>query len=103
MVNFIEITIKSGIREILSSRILFNDNICIMNNNKYKIDDDFKNKILSIICLWKNEYGYDNNIDSEEFTITVDSIDGKDIFHGKGIFPDNYNYLIRMLGDLHDK
>lgn len=102
MVNSIEISIKSGINELLSAQILYNENICIKNNKKYVIDELFKKNVLRTICLWKNEYGNDNKIDTEEFYITVNSSDGKETIHGKGVFPNNYEYLIRLLGDLDD-
>ena len=52
--------------------------------------------------LWKNEYGGSTTIDAEEFLVTVTTNKGKETFHGKGIFPHNYEALKELLSDQYD-
>ena len=70
---------------------------------KHEINKEFKDNIINTIYLWKNEYGSDNNSDSEEFLIKVTSKEGIDTYHGKGIFPANYESLKRLLGEVNEK
>ena len=102
MIQTIEIMIKMGINNIINAIIVYPKNICYLNNVKYEVDDDFLDDIAGTIALWRNEYGYDENIDSEEFTIIVTTDEGKETMHGKGIYPHNYEYLKELLGDLND-
>ena len=101
MIKAIEIIINNGPIEVVNSFISYKDNICFYNKKKYTIDDEFKDELVRIIRLWKNEYGSSNNIDDQEFTVIVHT-DKKETFHGKGIFPKNYEHLIRMLEGLED-
>ena len=101
MIKTIEIMIHNGIFEKINFLLIYDKNICYLDNKKYTIDDEFKSQLLRIIRTWKNEYGTANGMDLEEFTITVNTED-KETFHGKGIFPDNYNSLIELLGGLND-
>ena len=100
MIQTIEINIRNGILEKINALIIYERKICYINNKKYEITDEFLDELLDTICLWKNEYGSDDNIDSEEFTINVKTKDSEEIFHGKGIFPYNYPYLKELLGDV---
>ena len=102
MIQTIEIIVRNGLRQTLSALIVYDKNICYMDNRKYEVSDAFMEEIIQTICLWKPEYGFDGNIDSEEFLVTVKSTDGKESFHGKGIFPYNYPTLKELLGDLDD-
>ena len=52
--------------------------------------------------LWKKEYGALNGIDQEEFKITIIS-DVEETIHGKGVFPNNYQEFMELLGELNDK
>ncbi len=99
MIRTIEILIHNGTQE-LNALIIYSKKICYINHKKYQVTDAFIEGIIETIYLWKNEYGTDNNIDSEEFTIIVKSTDGKETFHGKGIYPYNYTVLKELLGDL---
>ena len=101
MIQTIEINIKSGSKELVSAIILYPKNICYKNNQKYHITKDFLEDIVRTIRLWKNEYGSDNKLDSEEFNIVVKTKDNEEKFHGKGIFPENYRSIKELLGDLH--
>lgn len=100
MIQTIEINIKNGVMDKLNALIIYNRNICYINNKKYKVTNEFLDEFLDTICLWKNEYGNDDNIDSEEFTIYVKTKDEQETFHGKGIFPYNYEYIKELLGDI---
>jgi len=51
--------------------------------------------------LWKEEYGSDNKIDTEEFKITITSKDSIDSFHGKGNYPNNYSLLKDLLDEIY--
>ena len=99
MIKAVEIIINNGPINIVNSIISFEDNICLYNNHKYIIDEDFKDELVKIISLWKHEYGYSNNIDDQEFNVTVYT-DKKESFHGKGIFPNNYASLIGLFEGL---
>ncbi len=101
MINSIEINISNGPIMNTIAIIDFNENICYKNNIKYSINSDFKDELVRIIRSWKNEYGTSKNIDDQEFKVIVNA-DKKNIYHGKGVFPDNYQRLIEILGDLHE-
>lgn len=100
MIQTIEVNIKNGIMDKINALIIYKNKICYINNKKYKISDEFLDEFLDTICLWKNEYGYDDNVDSEEFLINVKTKDGEEKFHGKGVFPYNYEYIKELLGDV---
>lgn len=102
MIQTIEINITSGPVELISALIVFEKNICYINNKKYSINEEFKELLLRDICYWENEYGYDDNIDSEEFTIKVITQNGEEKYHGKGRFPYNYTHLKELLGTLYE-
>lgn len=102
MIKTIEIIIKNGIFETISFLLIYDNNICYLNNKKYSIDNSFKENLLRIIRTWKNEYGSINGIDIEEFTITI-TTNKEEKIHGKGVFPDNYNELINLIGGLYDR
>ena len=101
MIKSIEIMISSGVMVTYNGIISYTDKICYLNDKKYEVTDTFLNNIIKIILYWKNEYGTTNMIDAEEFTITVYTDDGKEKYHGKGIYPNNYRILKEILGDLH--
>lgn len=102
MIDKVEIIIGNGLSD--EYLIMINNHVkkAFVNDNIIDIADDYVERLLEIIKYWKNEYGNDNKIDSIEFTITLyeDNIEEK--YHGKGIFPDNYNELKELLGELHD-
>ena len=103
VIETIEIIIDNGPQKLLNSIIVYPQKICYINNKKYSVTDDFLKDVVRTIRLWKNEYGNISNvIDSEEFTITVKTKEKEEKFHGKGIFPKNYNYLKELLGDLYE-
>ena len=100
MIQTIEINIRHGIIDKLNALIIYERNICYINNKKYKVTNEFMEEILDEICYWKNEYGSDDNIDSEEFTINIKTKENEEKYHGKGIFPYNYPYLKELLGEV---
>ena len=101
MINSVEINIFNGPTIKTIAMVYFNENICLLNNNKYSINNEFKEELVRIIRTWKNEYGTSNNIDDQEFKVIVNA-DKKYTYHGKGIFPSNYQRLIEMIGDLNE-
>ena len=92
MIQTVEVIIKNGLTT-LNTLLVYEKHILYINNKKYQVTDSFIEALLDIIYAWKKEYGTDNNIDSEEFTVIVKSKDGTDTFHGKGVFPHNYDSL----------
>lgn len=102
MIQTIEVTIRNGLQDSIIALIVYAKNICYVNNKKYHVSDSFMEEFLQTIYPWQNEYGTDGNIDSEEFIITINSTDGKEIYHGKGVFPHNYQNIKDLLGDIHD-
>lgn len=103
MIDTIEINISNGISSQVSAFIFYNDKICYMNDKKYFLDNSFLTCLKGIIYTFKNEYGTSCQIDAEEFTIKVYSRGIQDVYHGKGVFPANYNQLKKLLGDLDGK
>ncbi len=103
MVDSIEMLISRGGFDIYKILIVPKLNVCYMNNKKLNIDNDKINHILRLLASWKYEYGISNVLDAEEFTITVCS-NKKTTYHGKGVFPDSYDELLRIIGDVeHDR
>lgn len=102
MIQMLEVMIHNGATDILNAMVVFPKKICFVNDKKYKVSEDFLNELMRTIYLWKNEYGYDSNIDSEEFKVIVTTKEGKETFHGKGVYPHNYEHLKEMLGDIND-
>ena len=103
MIETIEINIRNGVLETINALIIFKKNICYINNKKYIITEEFKNSLLNEILCWKNEYGSDEiNIDSEEFTIKINTSKCEERYHGKGIFPYNYTYFKELLGAIYE-
>lgn len=75
-------------------------NELVVNNSK-RIDKEIIDKLLSIMCLWKNEYG-EKGIDYEEFIVKIYSENSIEQYHGKGVYPDNYEEFIKIVGELND-
>lgn len=97
-IKMIEITISSINKNI---EIVIDYNKLLVNNTK-KIDLKLIEQLLNIICLWKDEYGYSNKIDAEEFIVKVFTDTKVDTFHGKGIYPSNYESFLDLVGELND-
>lgn len=102
MIKTIEIIINNGINIVNNYIIIPSKNICYYNDKKISIDETYTKRILQEIYTWKNEYGKNSGIDSEEFTITIITEEGKEVFHGKGVYPNNYESFIELLGELND-
>ena len=102
MIETIEIMIQSSPAESFYTLIVYPRNICYQNNKKHTVSDEYLQEIVRTIRLWKNEYGTSKTMDSEEFKVIVKTKEKEETFHGKGIFPDNYEHLKELLGDLHD-
>jgi hypothetical protein len=102
MIDKVEIIIGNGLSNEELIMINNHSKKAYVNDNIVEIPNDFVDRLLDIIKYWKNEYGTNNNIDAKEFNITLyeDNIEEK--YHGKGIFPDNFDLLKELLGELHD-
>ena len=99
MIDSINIIISRGTVNIYKILIDPNNNFCYINQKKYEINNKLINKIIEIIVTWKYEYGCSNTLDAEEFIVKINS--AKAItYHGKGIFPENYNELLSIIGDI---
>lgn len=96
------ISIEILITSINKNISLFIDYKNLTVNNRKKIDKEIIDELFNIICLWKNDYGRSNVIDAEEFIVKVNTVNGTDIFKGKGIFPSNYEVFLRIVGELND-
>ena len=97
MIKTIEILIKNGIFTTYNVLIINEKKIMYMNDKKYTLTNNYLDDIINTFYLWNHEYGYDNKIDSEEFTIKVRTEEGITKYHGKGLFPSNYNVQIELL------
>ena len=103
MVDKIEIILNNGAIQEDDILILPDKNICYFKNKKYGINQEIIEKILSILCTWKYEYGNNSNIiDCQEFRITVYSNQEKTEYHGKGYYPNNYFEFLDILGGIQD-
>ena len=103
MIDAIEIIIQNGFHNQISAYIVYKNKVCYLNDKKYEVTDEFLNEVKSIIFTWKNEYGYTNNIDEEEFQVKVIASKQEDIYHGKGNYPNNYGRLKELLGGLNGR
>ena len=97
--NTVEIIIQNGILEVFHGIINIPEKFCLINDTKKEVSDEFLDNLIRTIRLWKNEYGYDTHIDEEEFTVIVNE---NERFHGKGVYPDNYETFKELLGELND-
>ena len=70
------------------------------DNNEINIDEEYIKRLLRVICLWDKEYTDDSKMDASSYEIKI-YYEGKcDTYYGKGKYPNNYQELIDMLGDL---
>lgn len=97
-VNTIEIMISNN----SSNNLTYIDVNKMMINYDKPIDKKVLKKLLDIICLWNNEYGV-NGIDTEEFNVKIYSDKGLEQFHGKGVYPDNYEEFIKIVGEINGR
>lgn len=99
MIKTIEININNGIMTEINALVVVEKNICYLNNKKYSVTNDFIERLKNIILLWENEYGNNRKIE-EEFRIIITTNKKIETYHGKGIFPNNYQSLKELLGEL---
>lgn len=102
MVDEIEICIKNGVLREKNILIIPKEDKMYVNNEQYPINKEIISKLLNILATWKYEYGKNNEIDAEEFKVVVKSKDGATVYHGKGIFPNNYNEFLEVLGGIQN-
>lgn len=100
MVDNIEIIIKQGAISIFEIFVYPKNNICYINNKNYVIKKEAINQLLGILSGWKYEYGISNVVDAEEFIVKVSSDSQVTSYHGKGIYPNNYDVFRSILGGI---
>lgn len=99
MVDSIEITFISDLKE---TNIYIDVNELTINKNGItkKLSKGTVFRLLKFFVSWENEYISPNVIDGEEFIIVVKSIEGEDVFRGKGAYPKNYGAFKSFIGAL---
>lgn len=100
MIEIIEIFIQNSGEKKVECLIIYDKKICYLNGKRYIINEEFISRLENILVTWKSEYGNSNKIDTEEFLIRIKTTNSLDKIHGKGIFPDNYEQLLNLLGEL---
>lgn len=80
-------------------KLSINPNNLVVNNKK--ISENLIQELIRTICLWKKEYGFSSKIDAEEFKVIIKTLNKVDIFHGKGIYPSNYKYFKKIIGEIY--
>ena len=102
MIRSIEIIINNVIKTDI---YLFDveEKVCYFNKRKYEVTDELINNIKNTILYWNKEYGNSNIIDLEEFKVKVYADGNIDTYHGKGIYPNNYGYFKKLLGEIDKK
>ena len=103
MIDLIEITIQSGLSNKKEIILLPSKNIAYINEKKVSITEQDINNILDIVFSWKKEYGTRPGIDLEEWQIKIISNKEETIYHGKGIYPNTYQELKRLVGELNGR
>lgn len=103
MIELMEIEIKQGIFVKLNLILFYKENELYLNNKKYNINDEFKEKLVRIISSWKSQFKSTNKIDEEEYKVTIRTKEKEKIIKGKGSYPLNYNELFRLLGELQNE
>lgn len=103
MIELMEIEIKQGIFVKLNLILFYKENELYLNNKKYNITDEFKEKLVRIISSWKSQFKSTNKIDEEEYKVTIRTKEKEEIIKGKGSYPLNYNELFRLLGELKNE
>ena len=98
MIDEIEIKILKNLNEH-NYVINYKEKICTYNGKTTRISEEDIDEIMNQMVLLNKEYGSDNSIDTEEFTITVNK---EVISHGKGIFPKEYINIKNILGGVND-
>ena len=102
MIDKVEIIINEGSAKKELIMINNHSKKAFVNGKIKDISNDYVKKIVGIIKYWKREYGSSNQFEPIEYTITLYEGNIAEKHHGKGIFPNNYEELIELLGELHD-
>ena len=98
-VNKIEINIDNTFNTI--NVLIMPDTLKAYKNNKENnIDEEYIKRLLRIISLWDHKYIDNSVIDGSSFEVKVYTTSGVDRFYGKNKYPNNYQELLDMLGDL---
>ncbi len=99
MIREIEIMIKNGCHITHRIQMILEEKRWITNTKKVIEDEQIK-RLQDIMLNWKKEYGKSNVIDAEEFQIRIISSNWIEEYHGCGNYPDNYQELKEIIGEL---
>ena len=101
MIDEIEIIIFKNLNEH-NYVINYKDKLCTYNDTTRRISEEDIDEIMNHMVLLNKEYGSDNSIDGEEFTIRVNK---EVISHGKGIYPEEYltiKYILNNVSNMNE-
>ena len=102
MIDKVEIIIGDGIS---TQETIYINNIikkAYINGEVKKIPENYADRLIEIVKYWKNEYGTSEGLEKVEFKLSIYGDNIEETYHGKGMFPNNYDELIELLGELHD-
>lgn len=102
MIDKVEIEINEGSANKELIMINNHSKNAFVNGDVKDIPNDFVDRLVEIVKYWKKEYGSSNQFETTEYTISLFEGNIEETYHGKGIFPSNYNELKELLGELHD-
>lgn len=110
-----------GIRSVILKRQGFTDNyevFKVVNNNGFymyinegiakRVDNKlmlyFFDNFFRVISDWKHEYINNYGVDLENWSLRIEYGDGNiKEYHGKGMYPDNFNVLESLIYEMIDK
>ena len=87
MIELIEININNPFNNDLIT-IDYLNKIATINNQSYNVKPGYLNYITHTLAYWQNEYGTKNGIDNNKKITT---------FHGKGVYPSNYQEFKKII------
>lgn len=99
MFKIVEIKKYNGLIKDIDLIVLTDQKLVNLNNKMYSIDDDFIEKLIRIIRLWKNNYN--SKIIDDNYLEMI--INKKELIRIKGVLPSNYVSFIELLKGLNDE
>lgn len=84
-------------------KVIIKDNYASINDKTLLLNEDDKDSIIREIRTWKEVY---RGKPLEESAYYIKIYDNNDLIRNiifKGAFPDNFNNLINIVGDLYDR
>ena len=70
------------------------------SNGEKDISIDTIERLLSIVCLWDDEY-LNNKIDAPEYRVQITTIKETVEYKGIGNYPDNYKEFLNLVGKIN--